>query len=1141
MTRLRAILQREIPLRLLFEQPTIARLARQLETLTPERLTVQALQAGARPAVVPLSFAQQRLWFLDQLEGSSPSYMIPAAVRLLVPLNVAALEQSLNAIIARHEALRTSFPLFEGQPIQSISPHVQLQLPVLDVSALPEEQRAAAIQQVLQEEVGSAFDLARGPLLRVRLLRISRQEHVLLLLLHHSVSDGWSLGVLLRELSLLYQAFVQDQPSPLAPLPVQYADYTLWQRESLQGERLAAQLAYWQEQLAGGPALLELPLNRPRQAVQSFQGSTFTFVLPPALLEALKELSQREGVTLFMLMLAGWATLLGRLGGQERLLVGTPIANRTQAQLEALIGVFVNTLVLPCDLSGNPTFRELLQRVREACLGAYAHQDLPFERLVEALQPQRTLSHSPLFQVMFIMQNTPPPSREFAGLRLEPLAVEQTTAKFDLTLQLQESGQGLLAVLEYNTSLFAASTIARMARQWQVLLEGLVRDPEQPLASLSLLTPTEREQLLRLWNPAPALPHEESEERTVHQLVEAQAERTPDAIAVALGEEQLTYGELDRRATAMGQQLRALGVGPEVLVALLETRGSQFLVTVLAIFKAGGGYLPLEPGLPVVRLGQLLQQSGVGLVLVGADLVPLLTRALEAVWEVELPRVMILEHLGWQGEGETSLQQGQLVEPGLLRGQGADQRLAYVLYTSGSTGIPKGVMVHEGGMRDHLFAKIEALELTARDRVAQTASQGFVISVWQFLAALVVGGCVQVFPDEVSHDPLQLLQEVQAYGITILELVPSLLGALEESLPSRAPKLRLRRVILTGEALPPALARRWQQRVAHVPLLNAYGPTECSDDVAHFPLEEKSLEAEAVYTPIGRPIPNMRWYVLNQALNPVPPGVVGELYVGGVGVSRGYLYDAQRTAEVFVPDPLSEQAGTRLYRTGDLARARVDGTLEYVGRRDGQVKVRGYRIELGEIEAVLRKHPAVQEVAAVAREDAAGQKYLVAYLLLHHPKTVTTSDLHNYVKRLLPDYMLPSAFMILETWPLSPNGKLDRRGLPTPEGTRLEPDKIFVAPRNPLEELLATIWADVLRREQRIGIYDDFFELGGHSLLATQVIARVRKVFRVELPLRAVFQQPTVLGMAEALITYDHGRPGYKYRPSAQKDQCNAS
>jgi amino acid adenylation domain-containing protein/thioester reductase-like protein/non-ribosomal peptide synthase protein (TIGR01720 family) len=1557
LARLRATFAVELPLRRLFEAPTVATVAASLEAArqsAPAR-PAPPLRPVARDGTLPLSFAQERLWFLAQLEPTRP-FNLPVAVRLRGPLNVAALAQSLSAIVQRHEVLRTTFATTEGHPVQVIAPPRPLALPVVDLRQLPAPEREAEVRRRATAEAQQPFALAQGPLVRVTLLWLGEAEHVVLLTLHHIVTDGWSLGVLAQELLALYPACVAGQPAPLPALPIQYADFAVWQRQWLQGEVLEEQLAYWRQQLANLP-VLDLPTDRPRSAVRTFRGATQAFGLSRELSAALHALSRREGVTLFMTLLAAFQTVLFRYTGQEDVVVGAPVANRTCPETEGLIGLFINDLVLRTDLSGDPSFRELLGRVREVCLGAYAHQDVPFSKLLQALQVRRDLSRPLLYQVLFVFMNVPMSAPERSDLTVSPLEVDSGTAMLDVTLSMWEGTEGLSGAFEYNTDLFNAATITRMQEYFQTVLEAIVAnpaqclsmlppfpgqalspvatpkapvedfesmhersnltqyqllfwvgqklqpdvplynmahtftiagdidpahfqkafqtlvnasdalrtvvreidgvphqrvianfpcemayldfshipepqaafqtwvrercqipfnfaerlfdsvlikisqetfvwylckhhiiddawstalifrsmsdfyalslqgqlaetvnlppfqayldyerayrrspryrqaqeywqqklaedvellafygktprkrtthahrvscdlggertqglkalaankdlflisldvslshiftallcsylwrisgnrrlslavpfhnrhseafkatigllmemcplritideddtflslikkvaretlvalqhrqyatgnplhnqaydvmlsydtssflnfngapvqtasvhaghendslavqvhdfelsgsfvldfdfhgdvftadqrgqaiqhflqlleaflaDPAQPLQRVNLLTAEEAHRLLVEFNQtAAAFP----EEHTVAQLFDAQAQQTPDRVAVVWAGQALTYAQLRAKANQVAQHLRAQGVGPEVLVALLARRSIALLTAILAVFKAGGAYLPLDPFDPAARLCQVLRQSKSTLVLTTNDLLDTISPVVESMPVKERPLVMTIE---------ACLQREYTEESGPTLC--APSHLAYVIYTSGSTGVPKGAMVEQRGMLNHLYAKVRDLQLTDADIVVQTASQCFDISVWQFLAALLVGGQVHIVDEEVAHDPVRLLELIARDGVTVLETVPTMLRALLEEIAisrtARHDLSALRWLILTGEALPPELCQRWLSYYPTIPMVNAYGPTECSDDVTHHFISQP-LAAEVMHMPIGRPIANLQLYVLDQQLQPVPMGVAGELCVGGIGVGRGYLHEVARTAEVFVPDPFAQEPGARLYKTGDLARYLPDGTIEFLGRIDEQVKLRGYRIELGEIEAVLGQHPAVRETVVIAREDVPGRKYLVAYVVPNGEHAPMSSELHNFLKEKLPEYMVPAAFVLLEAVPLTPNGKIDRHSLPAPEQGRPELAVAFVAPRTQAEEVLARIWAAVLGVE-RVGMYDNFFELGGDSILGLQIIALASQAGLRLTPMQ-LFQHQTIAELAGAVDT----------------------
>jgi amino acid adenylation domain-containing protein len=1112
-SRVREAFRVEVALRSLFESPTVAGLAAQVAGAA--RVTDLApVTPVARGGELALSYSQQRLWFIHQLEPEDVFYNVSSGLRLRGDLNVAALEASLCELVRRHEVLRTSFSDIDGRPVQVISPASGLSLPVEDLGELAEDEREAEVTRLAEGESKRPFDLSRGPLLRVRLLRLSAEEHVLLFTMHHIVSDGWSVSVVVREVAALYRAFSSGEPSPLTELPVQYADYAAWQRERLQGEALERLLSYWKRQLRGAPPALELPTDRPRAAEQSFNSDAEQLLIPKELTGRLKELCRRHNSTLFMALLAAFASLLQRHTGKDDIVVGAPVANRGRAEIEGLIGFFLNTLVLRTDLSGDPTFGELLARVREVTLGAYAHQDVPFEKLVEELQPERSLNRTPFFQALLIFQNNPRETLTLPGLSLSHVSAVRKSSYFDLTLWASEEAGGLLLLAEYNTDLFDASTIRRLLEHLQTILERAAADPGRRLSRITSLGESEARRVLVEWNDTA---REYPRGRRFQQLFEEQAARTPERAAVSCGSERLTYGELNRRANRVARGLAEQGVGADSVVALLSERGLDFLTAVLAIFKTGGAYLPLDPRHPPARLRQVLTQSGAPYVVASRRLLAALSPLLEAADGEEghdetRPRLFSVEDLlGREGGGENLP----------CRARAGDR--AYVIYTSGSTGRPKGVMVEQRGMLNHLYAKISDLRIDETDVLAQNASQCFDISVWQMLAPLLVGGRVHVAGDEAAYDAQALVAEVEREGVTLLEVVPSLLGAMLDSGAVVDAASPLRWLILTGEALPPELCDRWLRARPDVPVLNAYGPTECSDDVTHHAVTEP-VGGRAVNIPVGRPLQNTRIYLLDARIEPAPAGAVGEIYVGGEGVARGYLSDPARTAEVFVPDAFGAEPGARLYRTGDLGRFRADGRIEFLGRVDDQVKIRGHRIELGEIEAVLRKHPSVLDAVVIAREDVPGDRRLVAYLTAEsgakaeaEPGALFQFDaLRKHLRERLPEYMLPAAFVPLEALPLTPNGKIDRKALPAPDWGRPDLQKPFVAPRGPVEEALADIWQKLLGLE-RVGAEDNFFELGGHSLLATQVVSRMRETFGTEIPLRSLFERPTIAALAESI------------------------
>jgi amino acid adenylation domain-containing protein len=1174
-SRIRRALAVDVPLRSLFEAPTVAQLSSHLEelirgsssTLVPDLLPME------RGSALPLSFAQERLWFLYQWEPDSPWYNIARALSLSGPLHVSVLERSLARVVQRHEVLRTTFEERSGHPVQVIKPKLFIQIPVIDLCGLVTAEQDQQITALQHLEAQRPFDLSRGPLLRACLLRLdvacdrgtvgkeftpfpplqAPQEHVLLLTLHHIVTDAWSMRVLVHEMTTFYQADLEGEPSeqaqdtvpPLPDLPIQYADYTLWQREFLQGEVLDEQMAYWREQLADLSPLL-LPTDHPRPRVKTGRGAIQSRLLPRALSNELLHICQKLDVTLFMLLLSTFQVLLMRYTGQTDISVGTPIANRTRAELEGLIGFFINTLVLRTDLGGNPTFDLLLQRVREVCLQAYMHQDVPFEKVVEELAPQRDLSLSPLFQVMLVLQNAPlgggvAPTRDLvevggAGLEprtttgaspratvpvITPLRVESVTSKFDLTLTLSETAPGGLAcVLEYNTDLFEQAFITRLLAHFQTLLQGIVQDPQARLSDLPLLTEEEQEQLLVQWNATQA---DYPQDLCLHQLIEQQVKETPERIAVVFEEQQLTYHELNGLANQLAHRLMKEGIGPDRLVGVCIERSLELVIALLAVLKAGGAYVPLDPNYPQERLTFLLSDAQVPVVLTQTHLHDLMGN----VWSGQasdhrLPFAITTICV----DSFTSLLEERDTPPCPVQ----PENLAYMIYTSGSTGQPKGVQIPHQAIINFLAAMIRQLGLEVSDTLLAVTPVSFDIVGLELFLPLVAGARVVLASREVAREGERLGLALVEHGTTMMQATPSTWRLLLEADGLARSTLR---VLCGGETLPPDLARQLLDLRGGV--WNLYGPTETTIWSTLYPVVSGDGPL-----PIGRPIANTQIYLLDSNLQPVPIGVPGELYIGGEGLARGYWRRPDLTAERFIPNPFvgtgqepgpvprpPVREGTRLYRTGDLARYRPDGTLEYLGRMDSQVKLRGYRIEPGEIEARLLDHPAVQDCIVIAREDEPGEKRLVAYVIassLSAVKPVSLpSILRNYLKEKLPRYMVPAALVLLERWPLTTNGKVDRSALPMPEFLSSEREETFVAPRTAVEKVLAGIWEDVLGGvagglAEPVGIHDDFFELGGHSLLATQVVARIHETLQVALPLREIFEAPTVAEIAVLLL-----------------------
>ncbi len=1096
MSRLRAAFGVEMPLRDLFAAPRLADLATRVE---------EALRAGAKQIIppliplaptlregpLPLSFAQQRLWLIDQLEPGSPLYNMPVALRVEGPLDGAVLTLCLGEVVRRHEALRTVFATVEGRegiPVQVVQPAQAFALSAVDLSGLPESRREADALALAGEEAGRPFDLGRGPLMRCSLLRLAERDHVAVLTLHHIVSDGWSMGLLVREVAALYAALAAGRPSPLPELPVQYADFALWQRSWLHGEVLENEIAWWRRQLAGLPPLLELPTDRPRPAAQSFRGATRPVWLPAELVRQAEALGRREGATLFMVLLAGFQALLARYSGQDDLAVGSPVAGRNRVETEGLIGFFVNTLILRGDLAGTPTFRELLGRVREAALAAHTHQDVPFEKLVDELAPQRSLAHAPLFQVMLVLQNAPVTSLEIEDLRLRPVNVEGTTAKFDLTVSLSDHDGGLLGTVEYATDLFDTATVDRLIACFELFLAVMAEEPERRIGEVSLLTAAEALQL-RAWNETA---NAYSLDRPLHAWIEDQAGRWPDAVAITFETEELTYGELDRQAHRLARRLQGLGCGPECRVGVLLERSCELLVALLGILKAGAAYVPLDPDHPADRLAFQDRDARLRLILTRAGLADRLLDAED--------RFLFLEH-GESAAGDLGdLGGGPLpvpVDP---------QHPAYVLYTSGSTGRPKGAVISHRAIANRLLWMQEALHLTAADRVLQKTPFSFDVSVWELFWPLMTGARLVVATPGGHRDNAYLARLIAGQGITVLHFVPSMLQLFLEE-PGTAEHSTLRDVVCSGEALPAELARRFAARLGHARLHNLYGPTEAAVDVTSWVCGEGNDRGGI---PIGRPIANTRIHLLDRNLLPVPVGVPGELFIAGVNLARGYVERPDLTAERFLPDPEGREPGERVYRTGDLARRRTDGAIEYLGRLDHQVKIRGVRIELGEIEAALTALPGVREAVVLARGDQPredrSEKRLVAYVVGDAP----AGALRQALRERLPEPMVPAAFVRLAALPLTANGKVDRKALPAPEQPGAASG--YVAPRTREEELLAAVWAQVLRLP-RVGVNDNFFELGGDSILSVQIVARARQA-GLHFTMRQIFEHQTVAGLA---------------------------
>ncbi|MEG3938620.1 amino acid adenylation domain-containing protein [Microcoleus sp. S36b_A3] len=1104
----------DLSLRTLFLAPTIAGLAtevsKQLRGSDSEE-TSSPLPSVVRRQEFPLSFAQQRMWFLHQLDPESGLYNIPIALYLVGPLQIATLEQSLMEIVRRHESLRTTFPSVDGDPVQLIAPTLTVTLSVIDLQALPIVKQDAEVQRLALAEANYTFDLTQLPLVRSTLLQLGPESHVLLVTFHHIVFDGWSIGVLMQELSTLYIAWSTGQPSPLPELPLQYADFACWQRQWATESVMETQLRYWKQQLSGCPALLQLPTDRPRPSVQRFRGRTELFQVNPELAGRLNILSQQSGATLFMTLLSVFAILLSRYSGQENIVIGSPIANRTRGDIESLIGFFVNTLALRIDVSGNPTFAELIERVRDVALDAYTYQDLPFDRVVAQLQPDRNASYHPLFQVMFVLQNAPTEQLQLPGVVVTALEIETVTSKFDLLLSLEEGAAGLKGLLEYNTDLFDTPTMTRMVGHFQILLEALATNPRRRISELPLLSAAEQQQLLVDWN------HTDTnypQDACIHELFEAQAEQTPDAVALVFGEQQLTYQQLNSRANQLAHYLQTLGAGPEVLIGVCFDRSLDAIVSLLAVLKAGSAYLPLDPAYPQDRLEFMLSDAALSVLLTQQHLT-------EKLPDTEA-KIVCLEQVREEINAQSEENLANLAQA---------ENLAYVMYTSGSTGKPKGVcVVHRGVVR--LVKNTDYASFSAAEVFLQLAPISFDASTLEIWGALLNGAQLVVFPPG-TPSLAELGEAIGLYKVTILWLTAGLFHLMVDERIEDLKGLRL--LLAGGDVLSVPHVQKLLREAPNCQLINGYGPTENTTFTCCFAIARDSQISNSV--PIGRPIANTQVYILDRHLQPVPIGVPGELYAGGAGLARGYLNRPDLTAERFIPNPLiaNQEDGWKnaegrsvssllpsanhLYKTGDLARYLPDGNIEYLGRIDNQVKIRGFRIEIGEIEAVLAGHLDVSQVAVAVQLDASGNKCLAAYVVPGPGKILAAATLRSFMQKRLPDYMIPAGFVFLDALPLNPNGKVDRHALASQkwQSASVAPDQtIAVAPRDKLELQVKQIWEQVLGINS-VGIRDNFFEIGGHSLLAARLLAEVEKVFGKKLPLSAIFQSPTVEQLADIL------------------------
>jgi amino acid adenylation domain-containing protein len=1093
----------------------VSDLDRRLAGLSPEKraafeklLRQQGLAAPTLPIVrrerrgepLPLSFGQQRLWFLDRLEPGSPVYNVHAALRIAPAVGPDVVRRAIGEIVRRHEILRTTFPEVDGRPTAVVAPSLPVPLPIADLTRVPAAEREPAFGALAHDHSHRAFDLQRGPLLRTQLVRLGGEPDLLLVTMHHIVTDGWSMDIFKAELTTLCRAFGAGRPSPLPPLAIQYADFAAWQLDWLQGAVLEELLAYWKRKLEGAPALLDLPTDHPRPPLPSPDGAFQAMTLAPAASERLKALAQREGATLFMVLLTAFKILLHRYTGQHDIVVGSPMAGRARAEVEGLIGFFINTLVLRSDLSGDPPFPELLARVRATTTEALARQDLPFERLVAELAPERSLSRAPLFQVMVQLLTVGASTDDQAEALTQPGDVQRGTALFDLSVDFWESPEGIRAIAQYSIGLFEDATIARMLDHLRIVLAGIADDPDRRMSELPWMSASEREQVLVEWN---ATGRAYRLDVGIPAQFEAQAKRTPDATALVFDGGSVTYADLNRRANRLTHRLRRVGIGPDALVGLYMDRSPEAVMAMLAVLKAGGAYVPMDAATPAARLRFMLQDSRASVVLTQGRLreqVP------DGTWQCLALDAMEVELSGERPDNPVP--------------RATPDDLAYVIYTSGSTGRPKGVMIAHRALTNFVAAARDVYGVRSEDRVLQFSSIAFDIAVEEIFPTLVSGATLVLRGREEMDSIAALLRHVAAAGVTVLDLPTAYWHELVRELASGAVRLPgcVHTVIAGGERLLPERLREWDVAVGDaVRLMQGYGPTEVTVVATVADLTRPRGGRERTReVPIGRPVGNARIYVLDDDRQPVAVGVPGEAWVGGEGLARGYLNLPELTAEVFLPDPFRPGTRERLYRTGDRVSLLPTGELIFHGRRDDQVKIRGFRVEPGEVHSALSAHESVRESAVVAAPGPSGETRLVAYVVPPEGVDLDRPALRRFLEARLPSYMMPSAFVKLSALPLTVTGKIDRQSLPTPDLGGDTDGREFRLPQSAVERALAAIWSSVLS-VSRVGLDDGFFDLGGHSLLATRVVFRIREQLGVEIGLRVLFERPRLEDLALAV------------------------
>ncbi|HEX8129401.1 MAG TPA: amino acid adenylation domain-containing protein [Pyrinomonadaceae bacterium] len=1043
------------------------------------------------------SIDQERLWFIDQLQPGNSAYNIFSASRLRGPLDVDIMRQVVNELVVRHESLRTTFVVVDGQPMQLIAPELKIPLIPVDLSSLPADEREAEALRLTTEDFAAPFDLEKGPLVRIGLIRLADDDYVMHVNMHHTVTDRWSGAIFERETGLLYQALASGQPSPLPPLSIQYADYAAWQRGRMQGEMYQKQVAYWKQQLNGAPYVLEVPTDYTRPPIQTFKGARAFATYPKPLLDALREVCKREGVTMFMLALAAFKTLLYRYTGQDDVLVGATFANRNRPELDNLVGYLLNLLVFRSSLSGNPTFRELLKREREAAVGAFAHQELPFGKLVQELRPPQDASRNPIVQASLIYLDFPELTvMEVLGMTAKHLTIDNRASRFDITLAMTETPEGFEIDIEYPTDLYRRSRMERMTKHLEILLEAIVADAGQRLSDLPILSSRERQQLLSEWNDTAA---DYPRGRSIHELFEAQAERTPDAVALVFAEAEVTYRELNRRSNQLAHYLKTVGVGAGMRVGICVERSVEMVISLLAVLKTGAAYVPLDIHVPRRRLAFMIEDASLAVILTEERLREKLPESGVRAIFLDTERAAIERQSGENLSAEL-----------------ASESPAYVLYTSGSTGQPKGVQIPHRAVVNLLYAMRAKTNLTNADTLLAVTTLSFDIAGVEIYLPLMVGARIVVAGGETISDATQLSKMLEDTRATAMQATPATWRMLVEAGWRGGVGSGLK-VLCGGEAMSMELAAQLLERGSEV--WNLYGPTETTIYSGGH-----TLQHGEAHVPLGRPLANTRFYVLDVDMNPVPIGIYGELHIGGDGLAHGYINRPDLTAAQFIPDPFSTAPGARLYRTGDLVRYHDDGNIEFAGRLDYQVKVRGFRIELADIEAALNQHEAIRQTVVTVHQDTSEDKRLVAYIVADdEAQAPNVTQLRAYLKERLPEYMIPSAFLFLRQWPLTPSGKIDRRALPAPDAFRPDLETAFVAPETFIEQRLAAIFMQVLGLKQ-VGVHDNFFELGGDSLLAAQLVSRARRAFDIELLLRDLFWRPTIAELSvlieEAFIAH---------------------